>query len=96
MDPWFNKDNYEKLTAELDKFNFIDRPNRMKVYQFMFTTQKSFQFRYLLNPPTIHNLEKSEFQKKYRGLLYLMNLINSKTPLNVGAGVKLITFSSAE
>jgi hypothetical protein len=84
VDPWFNKDNFKELTAELDKFNLIDRKNRMKVNQLVFTTQKKFKMGYLFNPPTIYNLEKQEFHKKYKGLNYLMNLINSQSSLNIG------------
>jgi hypothetical protein len=83
-DPWFNKDNFKELTTELDKFNLQDRSNKMKVLQFIFTTQKSFKFSYIYRPPTIENLEKYQFQKNYQGLTYLFDLINSKVDLNIG------------
>ena len=84
FDPWFNKDNFKDLTSELDKFNLKDKSNSFKVHQFFCTPKKSFKFEYFFKPTTIKNLEKYEFQKKYQGLTYLINLINSKINLNIG------------
>ena len=84
FDPWFEKDNFKDLTSEIDKFNFQEKKNRLKVYQFFFKSKKKFKFEYIFRTPTIENLKKYQFKKKYQGLMYLINLINSKINLNIG------------
>lgn len=84
LDKWFHSDSFDALTAELDKFSLQDRSSRLRVLQFFFTTNKRFKLSYILSPPTIHNLERDQFQRGYRGLNYLLDQLAAGKPLNIG------------
>lgn len=81
---WFNKDNFEDLRAELDKYNKMKIKHKFKVHQMVFTAQSKFHLKYVFKPPTILRLEKSQFSKNYQMTNYIIELLNSNLELNIG------------
>lgn len=84
LDVWFNKDNFEDLKSELDKYNLVSIQHKFKVHQMVFTPQRNFHLKYVFKPPTIQRLEKSEFAKNYQMVDYIINILNSNLELNIG------------
>jgi hypothetical protein len=83
-DYWFNKDNAKELLKEMDR-SFLNKENRVfRVSHYVFTPQKKFDLKYLINPPTIFELEKKQFLKHHQIMEHLVYTIEQGLDLNIG------------
>lgn len=83
-DYWFNKNNAKDLLKEMDKSFLFHERRVFRVSHYVFTPQKKFDLSYLINPPTILELEKKQFLKGHQIMEHLIYTIQQGLDLNVG------------
>lgn len=84
LDCWFNRDSAKKLIEDMEQsFHTINRKG-LRVSHYVLSPQKKFKIGYLIKPPTIKSLEKSEFLKDNRIMTHIVDAITNGRDINVG------------
>jgi hypothetical protein len=83
LDCWFNRDKAAKLINDMDEsFHTINRRG-LRVSHYVFSPQKKFKINYLLKPPTIKFLEKTQFLKDNIMMSHIVENIYNGRDINV-------------